>query len=259
MISRTRRRFAFSRIEKHSAEVSSNCRSSSAATAGARSRRDERNRLSRASEMADWTMRWEELATNSTCDASSGRSPSVRSKLARWTVPCCRAGWKPRCGIPDVMDVVDQVIDGINRFLRGPALLQERLQDRCHSRIRFRPRRGKRLDGRGNLRGLKITVGFVASQQCDQIGEFRVGHVRFASTRGRNPGPGFASGPDFALSLWLSPHRRNSTRDVTLPDKKFRGSARPATDRLASSKGWLWLCCRSVAVTSSELVRGRVA
>ena len=28
------------------------------------------------------------------------------------------------CGIPDVMDVVDQVIDGINRFLRGPALLQ---------------------------------------------------------------------------------------------------------------------------------------
>ena len=88
------------------------------------------------------------------------------------------------CGISDVMDVVDQVIDGINRFQRGSALLQERLQARCHSRIRFRLRRGQRLDGRGNLRGLKITVGFVASQQCDQIGEFRVGHVRFASPRG---------------------------------------------------------------------------
>ena len=165
------------------------------------------------------------------------------------------------CGIPDVMDVVDQVIDGINRFLRGSALLQERLQDRCHSRIRFRLRGGQRLDGRGNLRGLKITVGFVASQQCDQIGEFRVGHVRFASTRGRKPAPParVAGGADFALSLWLSPHRRNSTRDITLPDKKFRGSARPATDRLASSKDGCGFACRSVAVTSSELVRGRVA
>ncbi|GIT30809.1 MAG: hypothetical protein Ct9H300mP1_28550 [Planctomycetaceae bacterium] len=183
--------------------------------------------------MAHWRMRREELAQIGLAmpSAADHRAYVRNREMDRPAV----GPWNFPRGIPDVMDwsIRSRWHNGSSP---GPAL------SRSDSRTVAIPgsdllRGGQPRMGPGNLRGLKITVGFVRPA-CDQIGSFGR-PCGFASTRAENRMPAWCQGPISPRPV--APHTGETTRDSRCR-KKFRG--RPA-NRLPFERGWglpAWSC-----------------